>query len=388
MEAVMRNLFIASLALALFGAGDVLGKAVSFPGPRCAQSPSENEAVPRIQVAILLDTSNSMDGLIDQAKAQLWKITNAFVGARRGGRMARLEVALYEYGNARLSPQSGWIRRILPFTNDLDRLSEELFALTTRGGDEYCGAVLQSALDELAWTNAPGDLRVVFIAGNEPFTQGPVDYETACRRAKGRGVIVNTIHCGAREVGITTGWLNGAALAQGSFSVIDQGLKVVHVEAPQDAEIARLSAELNRTYIPYGAEGAAGQARQETQDRNAAAAGQGAALDRAVSKSNRFYSNHWDAVDSVRDGTLDLEAVSDAHLPAEMRPLSPAQRKAYVAAKQKERDRLQAEINRLNAERTQFLDRAGKTPKAQATLDQAMTQALAEQAACRGIALQ
>jgi len=27
-----------------------------------------------IQVALLLDTSNSMDGLIDQAKAQLWEI--------------------------------------------------------------------------------------------------------------------------------------------------------------------------------------------------------------------------------------------------------------------------------------------------------------------------
>ena len=29
-----------------------------------------------IQMAILLDTSGSMDGLIEQAKAQLWKIVN------------------------------------------------------------------------------------------------------------------------------------------------------------------------------------------------------------------------------------------------------------------------------------------------------------------------
>jgi hypothetical protein len=28
---------------------------------------------PEIKVALLLDTSNSMDGLIDQAKAQLWE---------------------------------------------------------------------------------------------------------------------------------------------------------------------------------------------------------------------------------------------------------------------------------------------------------------------------
>src|SRR5262245_44595431 len=31
---------------------------------------------PKIQMAILLDTSNSMDGLIGQARSQLWKIVN------------------------------------------------------------------------------------------------------------------------------------------------------------------------------------------------------------------------------------------------------------------------------------------------------------------------
>ena len=32
-----------------------------------------------IQLAILLDTSNSMDGLINQAKSELWTIVNEFV---------------------------------------------------------------------------------------------------------------------------------------------------------------------------------------------------------------------------------------------------------------------------------------------------------------------
>src|SRR5438045_3476712 len=33
---------------------------------------------PKIQMAVLLDTSNSMDGLIGQARTQLWKIVNEF----------------------------------------------------------------------------------------------------------------------------------------------------------------------------------------------------------------------------------------------------------------------------------------------------------------------
>ena len=43
---------------------------------------------PIVQIAILLDTSNSMDGLIGQAKTQLWKIVNEFAKAQRDGRAA------------------------------------------------------------------------------------------------------------------------------------------------------------------------------------------------------------------------------------------------------------------------------------------------------------
>jgi hypothetical protein len=53
----------------------------------------------RIQIALLLDTSNSMDGLIDQAKTQLWKVVNTFIDAERDGEAPFVEVALYEYGN-------------------------------------------------------------------------------------------------------------------------------------------------------------------------------------------------------------------------------------------------------------------------------------------------
>ena len=55
-------------------------------------------AKPEIQLAILLDTSGSMDGLIGQAKSRLWKIVNELATAKKGGMTPRLQVALYEYG--------------------------------------------------------------------------------------------------------------------------------------------------------------------------------------------------------------------------------------------------------------------------------------------------
>src|SRR5262249_25073616 len=153
---------------------------------------------PKVQLALLLDTSNSMDGLIDQARSQLWAVVNELAAARRAGEPVVLEVALYEYGNNRIPASAGYVRRLLPFTTDLARVSEELFALTTLGGEEYCGLVIQSALDQLRWSPAPGDLKAIFIAGNEPFTQGPVDFRPVVVRARARGITVNTIHCGPR----------------------------------------------------------------------------------------------------------------------------------------------------------------------------------------------
>src|SRR5262249_21219912 len=156
---------------------------------------------PRVQLALLLDTSNSMDGLIDQARSQLWAVVNQFAAARRAGEPVTLEVALYEYGNDPIPASTGYVRRVLPFTTAPDRVSEELFALSTLGGEEYCGTVIQAALDQLRWSPAPSDLKTIFIAGNEPFTQGPVDFRPVVGRARARGITVNTFHCGPREEG-------------------------------------------------------------------------------------------------------------------------------------------------------------------------------------------
>ena len=92
-----------------------------------------------IMVALLLDTSNSMDGLIDQAKSQLWKIVNEMAAAKsRDGKRPNIKIALYEYGNNGLSSSEGHIRQVSPLTEDLDFISEKLFSLTTNGGEEYC----------------------------------------------------------------------------------------------------------------------------------------------------------------------------------------------------------------------------------------------------------
>ena len=45
---------------------------------------------PLIQMAILLDTSGSMQGLIEQTKTQLWKIVNEMALAKQKNRSPKL----------------------------------------------------------------------------------------------------------------------------------------------------------------------------------------------------------------------------------------------------------------------------------------------------------
>lgn len=341
---------------------------------------------PLVQIAILLDTSGSMEGLIEQTKSQLWKIVNEFAKAKQDGQTPEVQVALYEYGKSSLAAANGWIRQIQPLTTDLDKISEELFALRTNGGDEYCGWVIKEAVNNLEWSPATSAYKAIFIAGNEPFTQGPVNYAESCKAAITKGIIVNTIHCGAEAEGISTKWKDGADLADGKYLVIDQNRAVVSIAAPQDQEIAKLGVALNQTYLAYGAKGALGASRQVAQDANvnALAPASGAVAQRAVAKASVNYRNaSWDLVDAMKENPADVAKLKTEELPAEMQKLSGAERKAYVETKARERAEMQAKINELNREREKFVAARMKEISGTNTLDAVVISAVREQSAKR-----
>ncbi len=339
---------------------------------------------PRVQMAILLDTSNSMDGLIDQARNQIWSIVNEMARSSLDGREITLEVALYEYGNSRLSSREGFIRLISPLTTDLDRISEELFRLSTSGGDEYCGRVIDEAVDGLEWSRGGEDLKLIFIAGNEPFTQGGVDHREACRSAIARGIIVNTIFCGDHQQGINGRWKEGADLADGRYMTIDQNRKIVHYAAPQDDELVRLGEELNHTYMAYGREGFKGKARQKKQDSLAGAMSPEVKTERIVAKASSQYRNSsWDLVDADREGSVRVEELGEEELPEEMKDMDAGERRKYVEKMKAERKRIQEKIARLNEDRRRYIAEQ-KKKSGDKTLDEAVTLAVREQARAKG----
>ncbi len=337
-----------------------------------------------VKIALLLDTSNSMDGLINQAKAQLWDIVNKFTHAKCGtNAKPNLQIALYQYGNDALSSKEGYIQQVLGFSSDLDEISEKLFSLTTNGGEEYCGEVIQTSLKQLEWGSNKDNLKLIFIAGNEPFTQGKLHYEDATTNAKEKDVIVNTIFCGNYEQGIQSKWKKGATLTGGEYIAIDHNRKVVHIDTPYDEVIIKLNSKLNTTYISYGSLGASKQKMQSIQDSNAMEMEEAVAVKRAVSKSSRLYNNKkWDLVDAADDASFEVSKINKEDLPAELQEKTTSEIKQYIKQKKTERLKIQKEIQELNKKRTAYIA-ANQKENAQGELENAMLKAIKKQAASK-----
>ncbi|MCQ4142667.1 VWA domain-containing protein [Chryseobacterium sp. EO14] len=311
----------------------------------------------KIQVALLLDTSNSMDGLIDQAKSRLWNIVNTLTTLKYNGKAPQVEIALYEYGNDGLRDEN-YIRQVTPLTQDLDLVSEKLFALRTNGGSEYCGAVIRDASMNLKWDDNNQSMKLIYIAGNEPFDQGKISYKEVIPTAKRKNIYTNTIFCGSRDEGIQTFWQNGASLGEGKYFNIDSDQKVIYIETPYDVRISECNTKLNDTYIYYGSHGSEFKNKQMLQDKNAEVQSVSNAVERTVAKSkkNAYKNDHWDLVDRAEKDVNFMSGVKAEELPAELKGKSKEEIKKAVAEKSAEREKIQKEIEVLSKKRQDFID--------------------------------
>ncbi|NDV64786.1 VWA domain-containing protein [Bacteroides sp. 224] len=308
----------------------------------------------KIQLAILLDTSSSMDGLINQAKARLWNIVNTLTTLKYKGKTPEIEIALYEYGNSGIPQSKNFIRQVTPLTSDLDLISEKLFALTTNGGSEYCGAVISEAVQSLEWGRREADMKLIYIAGNEPFTQGPVNYKKAVAKALDNEVYVNTILCG--DWG-DKAWQDAAVIGKGKYFTIDHNAAVRHYDTPYDDQISECNKQLNATYVGYGHVGTAKKQSQAVQDENAMQVSSSNYAERAVSKTKKAYNNSsWDLVDKVKEDKEVINKLQQTDLPKELQGKSKEEIVAFVAEKDKQRKAIQEEISALAIKRQAYID--------------------------------
>ena len=332
-----------------------------------------------MDIAICLDTSGSMSGLIESAKQKLWAIVNELAAAEP---TPKLRVALLTFGSNDHDPENGWVRIDSGLTDDLDVISSKLFGLTTNGGTEYVGRVLQFT-DQLDWDPSDNALKLVIVAGNESADQDrDVPFRQICRSLISRGIMVNAIYCGAPTDHLAPGWREVARLADGTFAAIDQDNGTIVIATPYDSDLAGLSTALNATYIPFGAAGTAGATNQTAQDANAEALNSAAAAARAQTKAQGLYQCGWDLVDACTSGKVKLVEVNADDLPENMQAMTDPQRQTYVDQMSRQRAEIRKKIEAIVTQRDAFVGAEIKRRSLDDTkaFDTVIRQAIREQA--------
>ncbi len=344
----MRTKKLTRIKLALV-ATFVIGRA-AFAHPNNNQQ--QPQADRHVDLVIALDTSSSMNGLVDAARQKLWDVVNLLAQAKP---RPVLRVGLISYGNTGYDSKAGWVRKDMDLTRDLDAVYAKLFALTINGGDEYVARAVDTAVKQMQWDQDKKTLKIVFVAGNEPANQDPlIPVESAVANAREHGIFVNSIYCGSESAGEASLWRKVAELGAGKYAAIDHN-KVVAINTPMDAELGKLSDELNKTYVAYGKRGGERQQNQIAQDKNAQSMGAMATSSRAAAKASALYqADEWDLVDAKKKGKKVAEMPAE-EMSLELRNMKPAEREAFVDGKAKERAAIQARIAEVNKRREAFI---------------------------------
>jgi hypothetical protein len=351
-----------------------------------ARSAQQPQAAAPVDLVIALDVSGSMSGLIESAKQRLWDIVNELGTAEP---RPQLRVAIITFGNPSYGAHTGYVRIDQPFTTDLDQTNKTLFGFQTAGGDEYVARVVNTGLEQLAWSQQANALKVMFVAGNEAATQDPqFNLDQVASAARQHGVVINSIYCGDEQDSDAAGWRDVARFSDGFYASINQqAAAVANVATPMDATLAELNQQLNTTYIPFGEDGDAGRANQLEQDAVVSEFSEQAMASRAITKSSALYSSgRWDLVDAVKDGKK-LDDVPAAALPEPMQSMSESEREGYVGKIAEKRQQVQGQIQTLAKERAAYIEAKRAEAGTQGNgLDDAMKQGLRRVAEKRGYA--
>jgi Mg-chelatase subunit ChlD len=202
-----------------------------------------NAARRAIEVVFVLDTTGSMSGLIAAAKEKIWSIASTMAQADQAPIIRMGLVAYRDRGDA-------YVTRVVDLSSDLDTMYATLMDFAAEeGGDtpESVNEALGDAIDRISWSQGSSTYKVVFLVGDAPphmdYSQDR-QYPEILAAATERGIVVNTIQCGGMPETTQT-WTEIARLGHGRYFQVEQAGSAFAIATPFDAELARLSAELD-----------------------------------------------------------------------------------------------------------------------------------------------
>jgi len=337
-----RLLILGVLALASLS---LVRPAESAPVPAPAKKP-------KVEVVFCLDTTGSMGGLIDGAKAKIWAICNQIAG---GKPTPDLKVGLVAYRDK----GDDYITKVVDLTDDLDKIHAQLKTFTAAGGGdlpEHVNQALYDAVHKVKWSADKKTLKIIFLVGDAPphmDYKDDVKYPETCKKAVEKDIIINTIQCGT-DANCTKSWKDIAAKSEGSFAAIPQnGGVLAAIATPFDAELVKINTELTKTVLVWGSRN-----RQEADSKKNMASlelkGESAASRVAYQAKNGQAASYC-LLDSIKQGKVKLRDVKKDELPEALKELTPKEQQAYLDKLDKKRAELNKQVLELDKKREQFV---------------------------------
>ena len=383
------------LGLALFTL--TLGAVIYYPSLKAKHidpAPIEHivapAGIPKIDVVFVLDTTGSMSGLIQTAKDKIWSIATTMASAQPTPEIRIGLVAYRDRGDH-------YVTKVVDLSDDLDSVYATLMDFEADGGGDTPESVNQAlfeAVHNISWSQDSQAYQVVFLIGDAPphmDYQDEAQYPEIVTAALEKGIVINTIQCG--EIPTTAGpWTQIASLGHGKFFQVDQAGSAVAMTTPFDAEIATLSARIDETRLYYGSD-----EEKEVMASKVAATDKLHKSSSLESRARRAAFNMSAAgavnllgenelVEGIASGTIKLDELDEAELPAALKPMAPAEQEAYVGRLAGERADLQRQIRELADDRDSYISK--KVEEAggfKDSLDQKIYDAVSEQAGKAGL---
>ncbi len=313
-------------------------------------------AKPRVEVTFVLDSTGSMGGLIEGAKEKIWSIANDII-RRKPTPEVRIGIVTYR------DKGDEYVTRRFDLTDDIDFVYKNLQSIRADGGGddpESVNQALHEAVADMGWTSSAHVLKIIFLVGDYPphlDYSDDVKYPVTAREAVKRGIIIDTVQCG--DVPETTPiWKEIARRADGSYVALAQSGNMTVVATPFDDDIAKVSAEISATVIPYG--DARAQEESRSKVAKAAAAPSTIAADRAVynlASGGKAIQGSGDLVADSRDGRVNVAGLKKDELPKELQNMTPEARQKYISAQQAKRDTLNARLETLSKNRADYMEK-------------------------------
>ena len=344
----------------------------------------------RLEMVFVIDTTGSMNGLLDGAKQRIWGIVNGVMRERR----LKVRIGLVAYRDR----GDEYVTQVLPLTEDLDKVYMTLMDYRAGGGGDEPEDVRSALVDgvfQAGWSPAAAGLsQILFLVGDAPphddYSDVP-DTLTTAADAVQRHLIVNTIQCGA-FVATKRAFQAIADRGRGQYFAIGADGGVQAIASPYDQQLGDLATQLGATFIPYGfgagAEGEAMRAQVSTQVARAEllTATRGSSVAKAERAYNKVVNSDayiGDLLQQIENGSLAVQDVDVEQLPENLRSMSPAERQQEIEKRLRVRSELRHQIVLLTQQRDDYVQAQRKLSGSNG-FDAVVTKALREQMARQG----